>query len=173
MVLLLSLIDGQEEKQEFIDIYNKYKSGVYYIALSRLHKHELAEECVQEVFLSVAKNFKQFNSCDEERLKGIIFTVTKYKAIDLFKKESKQNRESLGAVCDLDEQDFEGFDLSELKMAIDSLPEEIRYALELKFAYGFKVREIASMISISESTVKKRVNKGLSLLREILEEKND
>ncbi len=173
MVLFLSLIDGQEEKREYIDIYNKYKSGVYYIALSRLHKRELAEECVQEVFLSVAKNFNKFNSCDEGHLKGLIFTVAKYKAIDLFNSENRQKGVSLDDACELDERIFEDFALSELKMAIDSLPDGIKYVMELKYAYGFKVREIADIISISESAVKKRVKKGLSLLRENLEEKND
>ena len=52
-----------------------------------------------------------------------------------------------------------------LFVAVDSLPEPYRRIFDLSFEEGLKNREIAAMLGISESAVKKRKARMLNLLR--------
>ena len=60
MVVFLDLLDTEEEKASFQNIYDKYKSLVYWIAYDKLRNDALSEECVQETFIYVALNFEKF-----------------------------------------------------------------------------------------------------------------
>lgn len=171
--LFLSLIDSPEEQSEFISLYNQYKDGVYYVGLKYLHKHELAEDCAQEVFLYIARNFKKIKEYDGERLRGVIFTLAKYTAAHIYNKEEKYKTVSILPNYKYSEQDFEIFSKSELKFAVNALPENLKTIMELKYVYGFTLDEMSELLSCSRSTVKNRVRKALYLLKKSLEEKND
>lgn len=171
--LFLSLIDSPEEQSEFITLYNQYKDGVYYVGLKYLHKHELAEECTQEVFLSIAKNFKKIKECDGDRLQGLIFTIAKYTAINIYNKEEKYTNVSFLPNYKYSEQEFEVFSRTELKLAVEALPERLKTIMELKYVYGFTLDEMSKLLSCSKSTVKYRVREALELLKKSLEDKND
>ena len=53
--------------------------------------------------------------------------------------------------------------------AIDSLPEKIRLAVILYYVEDYSIKEIKGILHIPEGTVKSRLNKGRSLLKEYLE----
>ncbi len=175
IALFLSLIDSPEEQSEFISLYNQYKDGVYYIGLKYLHKHELAEDCTQEVFLTIARNFKKIKEYyNGGGLKGLVFTIAKFTAIHIYNSENKHTTVSFNYnYKSNEEQDFEIFDKIELKFAVNALPEELKTLMELKYVYGFTLDELSKLLSCSKSTVKYRVREALELLKESLEEKND
>lgn len=171
--LFLSLIDSPEEQSEFISLYNQYKDGVYYVGLKYLHKHELAEDCSQEVFLYIAKNFKSIKEYDDAKLKGLIFTIAKYTAIHIYNNEEKHKSVSFFPNYKYSEQELEAFSSTELKFAVNALPENLKTIMELKYVYGFTLDELSALMSCSRSTVKNRVRQALYLLKKSLEEKND
>ncbi len=174
VALFLGLIDSPEEQSEFISLYNKYKDGVYYIGMKYLHKHELAEDCTQEVFLTIAKNFKKIKEYDKgDGLKGLVFTIAKYTAMHIYNSENKHTTVSFTYNYKSNEQEFEEFSRTELKFAVNALPEELKTLVELKYVYGFTLDELSKLLSCSRSTVKYRVREALELLKEALEDKND
>ena len=61
------------------------------------------------------------------------------------------------------ENDFETFE------TIMSLPKKHKIVLTLHYAEGYKCKEIAEIIGISEDAVKKRLQKGRELLKNELE----
>lgn len=60
---------------------------------------------------------------------------------------------------------------SEIGLVIDTLPEELKDVIILKYFHGYKIDEVAEVLGISISTVKNRMHKALKILRvEIKEE---
>ena len=59
----------------------------------------------------------------------------------------------------IDERDYETFEL------IMSLPAKHKIVMTLYYVEGYKSKEIAEIIGISEETVRKRLQKGRELLR--------
>lgn len=53
--------------------------------------------------------------------------------------------------------------------AVCSLPGMYRITLQLFYYGDFSVREIADLMSVSESAVKKRLSRGRQMLRDVLE----
>ena len=58
----------------------------------------------------------------------------------------------------------------EIGEAIDSLPEKIRLAVILYYVEDYSVKEIKGILHIPEGTVKSRLSKGRSLLKDALGE---
>ena len=85
--LFLNLLDTQSEKDKFTALYEKYKNLLYYIAFSKVHNNEVAEECVQETFFYVAKHFDKIGKVDSSKTKGYLAAVVTGFAIDYYNKE--------------------------------------------------------------------------------------
>lgn len=63
-------------------------------------------------------------------------------------------------------------DYSELYEALTRLPGEMRLCITLYYMEGYRVKEIASILKLSESGVKSRLARGRSRLRRELESKD-
>ena len=57
----------------------------------------------------------------------------------------------------------------ELKIALENLPQKFRQVIVLFYIEGFSVTDIKKILNIPEGTVKSRLSKGRSLLRNSLE----
>ena len=60
-IIFLDLVD-EEDLPDFEKLYNEQKMRAYKIAFNLLKNESLAEDCVSEAFLSIAKNFKTVNN---------------------------------------------------------------------------------------------------------------
>lgn len=66
--------------------------------------------------------------------------------------------------------DPKGEPYTELYLAIAKLPPKIRIVIVLYYVEGYRTEEIGSMLKIPQGTVKSRLSKGRSLLKEELKE---
>ena len=57
--LYLTLIDNEDDKKSFEDLYNQNRSKAYAIAFNILKNKTLAEEACSETFFSLAKSFQK------------------------------------------------------------------------------------------------------------------
>ncbi len=172
--LCLTMLQDPEDEPLFEEFYNKYNKLVYYVARENLSTHELAEDCVQEVFLNFAKNFRNIKgSLNDIRIESFIRIVTKNMSVDVYRK----NRRHTEKIADADISEFynisdEEFDFCEnitLKQAIDRLPEEIKTVLYLKYVCDYSGTEIAQMLGITETLVRKRCMQGRQLAKKFIE----
>lgn len=82
----VSLIEKEKDKEKFIVLYEKYINMVYYIAIKHLNNRELAEDCCQEVFLHIARNFQHISdNSTEESVKKYIISIAQSTAMDMCK----------------------------------------------------------------------------------------
>lgn len=59
----------------------------------------------------------------------------------------------------------DAFVSTEIKMAINTLPEKIRITIVMFYVEQFAIKEIKSILHITEGTVKSRLAKGRKLLK--------
>lgn len=126
----------------------------------------LAEDCVQE---SIYKTYLAKERIpDENTLKSYIYTAVRNRAVSILRKNNAQRNYVKN--LDLSEQDItasliEQETIRRLFVAIDALPEHIRQVFDLSFEEGLKNQEIARLLGITESAVKKRKARMIELLR--------
>ena len=57
MLVFLDLLDTQEQKNRFQQLYYEFNNLTMWIALQKLHNRQLAEEAAQDAWVYIAKNF--------------------------------------------------------------------------------------------------------------------
>lgn len=55
--IFLMMLDTEDEKSRFVQLYHQYRKLMHYEAKRILKDDHLAEDAVQEAFLRIAKNF--------------------------------------------------------------------------------------------------------------------
>jgi len=84
--IYMALIDD-ENVSDFEVLYRACRNKAYIIAYKILKNESLAEECVSEVFFSVAKNFKKVNNLTSyEKQKYVVISV-RNRAFNILSKE--------------------------------------------------------------------------------------
>ena len=174
LMIFLDLIDTQEEKEKFIKLYNKYVKLVYYTAVKKVHSHELAEECVQETFLYVAKNFHKVGEVESGMTRSYLCTIAEGKAIKIYHKENRAvfvSTDDEETLIDLEDPDAnfqtDKINSMDLSFAMDELlTDEERNVLQLKYTYQFKVSEIARMYETTDYFIKKTINGAIVKLKD-------
>ena len=162
MMVFLDLVDTEPEKSKFQQLYYKYIDLFMWIAMDKLKNHYLAEEAVQDAFLYIAKNFDKVGDVESKVTKGYLCTIIQGFAINKFNKENKaihlflEDEEFTTFNYD-DEKFFNSLDAVELKIAVNSLPDDSRNYLYLTYVYGYTSKEIGEMYNISSNLVRKKI----------------
>ena len=86
-----TLLKTEQAQEAFSQLYNQYNKLVYFISIEQLKERELAEDCMQEVFMYIAKNFETIQDKNEDTIKAYIATVAKSISIDMYRKAQKES----------------------------------------------------------------------------------
>ena len=72
MLIYLALLDDEQDKIKFADIYNTYNKQMWYAANEILKDKHLAEDAVHDAFLGIAKSFSKIKSRELSEVKAQI-----------------------------------------------------------------------------------------------------
>ena len=152
--MLFITFSSIEDKKEFYRLYEKYNKLVYRCIYEILNNSHDTEDALQKTWFKVSENMDKIENSNEKMKVGYICTIAKNTAIDLIRK----NKESVAEIEFVSEKcsymDIYKFvELADFKEAIMSLENEYRYAIMLKYAYGYSIKEIAKEMNISETNV--------------------
>lgn len=159
---------------DFEVIYNMYASKLYRYAYSFLKNREKSEDLVQETFISLWNSREHIRN--RESVSNLLFTTMKNRLINSFRATltspyfedymkycnelcTKDSTES--AVC------FEDFcrNLEEAKLGLNNTQTKVFTLIKEK---GFKNKEVAQELCISEQTVKNQLSIALKIIRDKL-----
>ncbi len=175
--ICLSMIDTEEDKITFEDLYHTYKGKMFSLANSILKNHHNAEEAVSNAFFTAAKNFGTLVNLTAVQQGAYLKIAVKNAAIDIYRKEKNQNAspieeiENFGDVSDdVSDEVLSEISYTSIVEAIRSLPEQYAEPLYLYHVQDMSIKSIADTLCVSEETVKKRLQRGRQKLRTILEE---
>ena len=158
-------------------LYDRYASILKALTIRVVHDEAEADDLLQEVFLQVWQQAKNYSS-DKGKPLGWIVTLTRRRAIDRLRKrqaycrakdrfEVTTDRQPESWVHNRIEDDITHEDMRTfLKAKIDLLPPFQRQAIELAFFNGMSQREIAVATETPLGTIKTRLELGLRKLSE-------
>lgn len=148
-----------------MEICTKYGDRLYAAAFNITRQRQDAEDAVQEALLRLYKSDKEFES--EEHVKAWLIRVT----INIAKSTctSFWHRNRVPYEDYMEEIPFEDDSDRDLMEAVLSLPEKYRIIVHLYYYEGYKTREIADTLKLSENTVKTRLLQSRKLLKTKLE----
>ena len=178
MIAFLDLLDTDEEKSKFKQLYYKYNDLLMWIAMDKLKNQHFAEEAVQDAFFYIAKNFDKVGEVDSRYTKGYLSRVVEGLSINKYNKEKKiislsDDEEEYATYARDDDTFFDNLEVLDLKDAVSKLSDESQNYLYFTYFYGYTSNEIAEMYSISPESVRKKIQFAKRDIRKYFEEENN
>lgn len=158
------MMQNQNRSEEEIkDVVDRYSSLIFRITYCILCNSADAEDAVQETFLRYITKAPLFN--DEEHRKAWLIKVSANISKNMLMFRMKREAVNIDDVenIGIDQSDYETFEL------IMSLPAKHKIVMTLYYVEGYRSKEIAEIIGISEDAVRKRLQKGRELLKKEIE----
>ena len=136
---------------------------MYHIAKSLLYNDADCADAIQE---AIVKAFVKLHTLkDESYAKTWLIRIVMNECYAIMRKEKK-----IISLQDyqMNEQETESKDYSDLYEAIFRLPEQIKLCVTLYYMEGYSVKEVAALLDTTESAVKNRLAKARGKLKEAL-----
>ena len=149
---------------EYTKIFNLFKNDVYRLAFSYTKNYLESDDIVQSVFIKLYKNFDRFE--DDICIKKWLTRVTINECKTLFLSAWKRKMFPI-----TEKEENIAIDKPKDIGLIDSLfqlPKKYRIVLFLFYYEDYKIKEIAEILNIKESTIKTRLSRGRTLLKDVL-----
>ena len=120
LAIYLSMLETNEEKNQFEQLYIKYKQDMYAVAYGILKNKEDAEDAVHQSFLKIADNFSKVSQIPCHELKAYIVIICRNTAINIYRQNQNRAEHSteLFETEIVDESYFEKQNYDELLLAI-------------------------------------------------------
>jgi RNA polymerase sigma factor (sigma-70 family) len=165
----------QGDPDAFTTVYNATIKSQLYYAAAFLKDLALAEDAVQEVYLSVYRAIIG-GKLSNPKLFVAYLNRTTYNTCVNFKKKYEKTLYELGEDALAKQPDTrtasnpdEWYDAvergGELHRAISALPDQLRSVFLLRFYSELRIREIASLTGFSERTVKRNIRAAKDRLK--------
>jgi RNA polymerase sigma-70 factor (ECF subfamily) len=172
---LMALVrDG--EARAFEVIFDRHASIAFSLAYRMCGRRTMAEDIVQEAFLSLWRSGARYDRA-RGSVRSWILGAVHNRAIDAFRREACRSAldvhddgisERLPAAERTDVEVEQRDDAREVRSALETLPADQRQVIELAYFGGFSHSQIAELLSLPAGTVKGRMRLGLSKLRVVL-----
>ncbi len=153
--------------------YHLYKRPLFHLARCYLKDQALAEDALQEVFVKLWNHRQQL---DETRsLDGFLFTCMKHHVLNVIR--SEQTRVRIAALAQIEQTHATNFTEQavadqecnrRMEEGIRRLSDSKRRIFCLSVLEGYSHREIATMLGLSEPTVRAQLSRSSQLVRQYL-----
>lgn len=171
-IATLIIRTAEGDRAAFRLLYDHAGGWLLAITLRILRRRDLAEEAMQDAFVSVWKTADGFSTARGSAL-GWLATIARRRAIDRLRASPWLARECAEA---------DGADMAETQTALTRLPERLalrqclekldlatRQAICLAYLYGLTHAELSRKTGVPLGTMKSRLRRGLQSLKECLE----
>ncbi|WP_218846335.1 RNA polymerase sigma factor [Winogradskyella ludwigii] len=161
-----------------MQLYNQYCNGMLTVAFRFVKDTMEAEDIVQEAFIKAFSKLEQYKA--EVSFGAWLKRIVINKCIDVLKAKRQrivELEEHHLNVVDKDNDDDWLIDdiitITDVKMAIDLLPEKYKYVVMLYLIEGYDHQEISEILNISEVASRTQLSRGKQKLKtELKLEKN-
>lgn len=153
-------------------LYDRYASVVFGMTFRLLGDRQAAEECTQDVFVSVWRTARSYEP-SRAKVSTWLLTIARNRAIDATRRRAARPVDPHEDVWSIDESpdtaDVVGSadEASRIAAALAELPDAQREALSLAYFDGLSHTEIAERLQVPVGTVKGRIRLALDRLRAI------
>lgn len=156
----------------FIEKYKLYHNDVYRIAYSFTLNKQDSEDILQKTFIKFYKNCLKLQNCKDDYIKKWLLKVTINETKDFLKSFWRKHKSDM--------VNFEEFNCKEqpqyhtdLLYALNKIDKKYRIPFYLYYYEGYDIKEISSIMCLSESAIKSRLSRGREKIKNELEGTND
>lgn len=171
-----------DDDVSFKVIFNKYYPRLYYFVLEFLPFDDIAENIVQDIFLTLWK--KRHDLIDDTNLGAYLFTVAKNSCLYTLRSERYRRKifpersfdmvevdSNITALSIIDSSVYTFDEIEQIiEKTLDELPPQCRRVFVLSRFEEKKNREIAEELDISVKVVEKHISKGIKAFRVALKD---
>jgi len=160
---------------KFDYLYRNYKNLLLHKAYDILRDYALAEDAVSEAYIRIYKNLHKIDDPGANRSIAFVVTIVKNVSLTMLAKEKRF------PVEEYDETQPDAFDLEESVLAdissqqiceiMEQLGEELRGVFLLRYAYEYSLKEIGTLLKISENNAAVRLHRAKKKLAQLVAEK--
>jgi len=174
---LMELVDGGEVRA-FEVIFDRHASAGYALAYRMCGRRALAEDIVQEAFLSLWRSGTNYDRA-RGSVRSWVLSAVHNRAVDALRRAgAKAGRdvsdegiaERLRAPEATDVEVERREEARQIRGALDELPPDQRQVIELAYFGGLTHSQIADVLDLPPGTVKGRMRLGLTKMRSALGE---
>lgn len=173
LFVLLTELDGLEDKARFTWIYTTLRHKMYRVALSLLRDPEDAQEAVQESFEKMIRKFSKISALPHKEIEPYVVTIAENTARDMLRKKRRQPATPLEdaywqppAREDTESQNrFE-----QMVELILQMPDHLRDVLYLACVEEETRQGTARRLGLTQGQVTGRLHRGRKLLQDRLRE---
>jgi RNA polymerase sigma-70 factor (ECF subfamily) len=175
------------DQAQFAELAMEYMGSLYSAALRMTRNPADAEDLVQETYLKAYRGFGSFK--EGTNLKAWLYRILTNTFINSYRARKRRPEqtelddvedlylyrrlgglEAVSAGRSAEEEVLEHFTESDIKAAVESLPEQFRMAVLLADVEGFSYKEIAEILDVPIGTVMSRLHRGRRALQKALHE---
>lgn len=170
---------NKADKKKFEELVTNRINVLYRIAYSYFRDSEAASDAVQDAILIALKSFQNLKA--EEKFNSWITTILVNRCREVLRRRNRINFEEyedkvidIEAVNQRIKSDYSKID--DKLYIIKYLNEiDVKYSevISLKYLGDYTIEETAKILDIPQGTVKSRLNKGIKMLRALMEVKGD
>lgn len=150
-----------KKEREVEDFIIKNQNRLYKIAYIYVKNKDDALDIVSESIVKIYKNIDRVIKAYS--IEKYIVRIVINTAVDFIRKNSKIKLEEEVNISS-------SFNITDINYLVDSLSDDLKTVIILKYFEKYKIREIAEILNIPESKVKNRLHKALKVLRIEIEE---
>jgi RNA polymerase sigma-70 factor (ECF subfamily) len=171
---LVALV-ARADEDALAELYDRHGRVAFGLALRVLRDRNLAEDAVQEAFLTMWRTAGRFVP-ERSKASTWILMLVHRRAVDTVRREARRAVEPLepgdeGSTEETAQDEaWLSLERARVREALLTLPDPQREAIELAFYAGFTQSELAERLGVPLGTIKSRVFTGLARLREQLED---
>lgn len=147
MLIYLQMLESDDDKSKFMEIYTTYRGLMYHVAYERLQHEQDSEDVVHHVFVKIAENIKIIEPVSP-RTKQFVVTMVNNRVTDIFRSRGLHPTSSYDdelRIC----PSLEGDETDLLTECILQLTDQQQMVIWLKYVHGYTLREIAKLLGIT------------------------
>ena len=159
-------------------LYQRYSRILYSLAYRMVADHQIAEDLLQDAFLSIWRRSTSF-SPQAGAARSWLISIIHHRAIDHLRRVRRRSGvqeapleelefDETVAVVDVWDEVWRSLQSSQVRAALMKIPTEQRMVIELAYFQGWTHTEIAEGTQTPLGTVKARMRLGLNHLRRAL-----
>ena len=166
MLIYLQMIETEEDKSKFEQLYLEYRSLLMRLACRRLGNAPDAEDAVHKVYVRLAEKIRIIEPVGP-KTKKLLVVMLENTVTDMLRERSRHPAFGLDEEAEEWRADAASPGENLLEACILRLPEKQRAVIWLKYVFGYSLREIASLLGMSLAAAQKTDQRAKQKLEEL------
>jgi len=171
-----------KDEKEFIEhLFRQYKPALQRFVLSIIHDESAAEDIIQISFIEVIKHVELLIKLPCHKTRSYLVSIVKSRALNyLAKKKPTEDIEEhlFNLTSDYPDDNTEErviriMQYAECHKILQEVNERYRVVLQLKYLAAMTDKEISEVVGLSESSVRKYVQRAIKEFRELAGERRE